>query len=29
MGEGIATDAAGNIFTAEATMRGVFKYVKD
>jgi DNA-binding beta-propeller fold protein YncE len=29
MGEGIAIDAAGNIFTAEATVRGVFKYVKD
>lgn len=28
MGEGIAVDAAGNIFTAEATVRGVFKYVK-
>jgi len=29
MGEGIAIDAAGNIFTAEATVRGVTKYVKD
>ncbi|MEA2988106.1 MAG: hypothetical protein QOG83_817 [Alphaproteobacteria bacterium] len=29
MGEGIAIDAAGNLFTAEATVRGVFKYVKD
>jgi DNA-binding beta-propeller fold protein YncE len=29
MGEGIAIDAAGNIFTAEATVRGVFKYVKN
>jgi sugar lactone lactonase YvrE len=29
MGEGIAIDAAGNIFTAEATVRGVFKYVRD
>ena len=29
MGEGIAIDAAGNVFTAEATVRGVFKYVKD
>jgi hypothetical protein len=29
MGEGIAIDAAGNIFTAEATVRGVFKYVKE
>ena len=28
MGEGIAIDAAGNIFTAEATLRGVTKYVK-
>jgi sugar lactone lactonase YvrE len=28
MGEGIAIDAAGNIYTAEATVRGVFKYVK-
>ena len=28
MGEGIAIDAAGNLFTAEATVRGVFKYVK-
>ena len=27
MGEGIAIDAAGNIFTAEATVRGVTKYV--
>ena len=26
MGEGIAIDAAGNIFTAEATLRGVTKY---
>jgi DNA-binding beta-propeller fold protein YncE len=29
MGEGIAIDAAGNIFTAEATLRGVTKYVKN
>jgi DNA-binding beta-propeller fold protein YncE len=29
MGEGIAIDAAGNLFTAEATVRGVTKYVKD
>jgi sugar lactone lactonase YvrE len=29
MGEGIALDAAGNLFTAEATVRGISKYVKD
>ncbi len=29
MGEGIAIDAAGNIYTAEATVRGVTKYVKN
>jgi sugar lactone lactonase YvrE len=29
MGEGIAIDAAGNIFTAEAQLRGVTKYVKN
>ena len=29
MGEGIAIDAAGNLFTAEATVRGVTKYVRD
>ncbi len=29
MGEGIAIDAAGNIFTAEATVRGVTKYVRE
>jgi sugar lactone lactonase YvrE len=29
MGEGIAIDAAGNLFTAEATVRGVTKYVKN
>jgi hypothetical protein len=29
MGEGIAIDSAGNLFTAEATVRGVTKYVKD
>jgi len=28
MGEGIAVDAAGNIYRAEATVRGVTKYVK-
>jgi DNA-binding beta-propeller fold protein YncE len=28
MGEGIAVDAAGNIYTAEANLRGVTKYVK-
>ena len=26
--EGITADAAGNIYTAEATLRGVTKYVK-
>ena len=29
MGEGIAVDAAGNLYTAEATIRGVTKYVKN
>jgi hypothetical protein len=29
MGEGIAIDSAGNLFTAEATVRGVIKYVKE
>ena len=29
MGEGIALDAAGNLYTAEATVRGVTKYVKN
>ena len=29
MGEGIAMDAAGNIYTAEATLMGVTKYVKN
>ena len=29
MGEGIAVDAAGNVYTAEANLRGVTKYVKD
>ena len=29
MGEGIALDAAGNIYTAEATVRGVTKYAKN
>jgi DNA-binding beta-propeller fold protein YncE len=28
MGEGIAVDAAGNVFTAEAQLRGITKYVK-
>jgi DNA-binding beta-propeller fold protein YncE len=28
MGEGIAIDAAGNVFTAEAQLRGVTKYLK-
>jgi hypothetical protein len=28
-GEGIAIDPAGNLFAAEATVRGVTKYVKD
>ena len=28
MGEGIAVDAAGNLYTAEAQLRGVTKYVK-
>jgi DNA-binding beta-propeller fold protein YncE len=28
MGEGIAIDAAGNVFTAEAQLRGITKYVK-
>ncbi len=28
MGEGIAIDDIGNIYTAEATLRGVTKYVK-
>ena len=28
MGEGIAIDAAGNLFTAEANLRGVTKYTK-
>ncbi len=28
MGEGIAVDAAGNVFTAEAQLRGVTKYVR-
>jgi sugar lactone lactonase YvrE len=28
MGEGIAIDAAGNLYTAEANLRGVTKYVK-
>ena len=28
MGEGIAIDAAGNVYTAEAQLRGVTKYVK-
>jgi DNA-binding beta-propeller fold protein YncE len=29
MGEGIAVDAAGNLYTAEATVRGVTQYVKE
>jgi hypothetical protein len=29
MGEGIAVDAAGNVYTAEATVRGVTEYAKD
>ena len=29
MGEGIAIDAAGNIFTAEANLRGVTKYTRN
>jgi len=29
MGEGIAIDAAGNLYTAEATLRGVTKYIKN
>ena len=29
MGEGIAIDAAGNVYTAEAQLRGVTKYVKN
>jgi DNA-binding beta-propeller fold protein YncE len=29
MGEGIAIDAAGNIYTAEAALRGVTKYVRN
>jgi DNA-binding beta-propeller fold protein YncE len=29
MGEGIAVDAAGNLFTAEAQLRGITKYVKN
>ena len=29
MGEGIAVDAAGNIYTAEAQLRGVTRYVKN
>ena len=29
MGEGIAIDAAGNVYTAEAQLRGVTKYVRE
>jgi hypothetical protein len=29
MGEGIAIDAAGNIYTAEAQLRGVTKYSRN
>ena len=28
MGEGIAIDAAGNVYTAEAQLKGVTKYVR-
>ena len=28
-GEGIAIDAAGNIFTAEAQLKGISKYVRN
>jgi hypothetical protein len=28
MGEGIAIDAEGNVYTAEANLRGVTKYAK-
>ena len=28
MGEGIAIDVTGNVYTAEAQLRGVTKYVK-
>jgi len=28
MGEGIKIDAAGDLYTAEAQLRGVMKYVK-
>ena len=28
MGEGIAIDAQGNVYTAEANLRGVTKYAK-
>jgi hypothetical protein len=28
MGEGIAVDAAGNVYTAEAQLRGVTKYLR-
>ena len=29
MGEGIAIDPEGNLYTAEAQLRGVTKYVRD
>ena len=29
MGEGLALDAAGNIYTAEATIKGIAKHVKN
>ena len=29
MGEGIALDSAGNIYTAEATVRGITKYIRE
>ncbi len=28
MGEGIAMDSSGNLYTAEAQLRGITKYVK-
>jgi hypothetical protein len=28
MGEGIAIDAAGNLYTAEAQLKGITKYTK-
>ena len=29
MGEGLALDAAGNIYTAEATIKGIAKHTKN